>query len=154
MLNIQKIIVPVDFSKHTDGLVTFAIDVAEKLGGKVTFLHVAQRVTDGAEYFDVNPTSLTVANEELFTQAQKMMNSLVEKFVSTCAGCVGVTLRGDVADAIVDYVRNEKADLVIIGTHGYKGIQKIVMGSVTSRVMRNASCPILVHNPYKGQRNV
>lgn len=152
MQNIQQIIVPVDFHKHTEGLVDFAIDIANKLGGKITFLHVAQSVMESTDYFDVYPESLAIANDELYAQAQKQMQTLLRKKESSSPGCTGEVLKGDVVESIIDYIKYRKGDMIIIGTHGYKGIQKIMMGSVANRVLRRASCPILVFNPYKGER--
>jgi nucleotide-binding universal stress UspA family protein len=52
-------------------------------------------------------------------------------------------------DTIVDTARGEEADLIIIATHGTKGLEKILLGSVTERVLQQAPCPVLTMNPYK-----
>jgi nucleotide-binding universal stress UspA family protein len=151
MKNMENIVVPIDFYQHTEGLLEFAEEIAKKLGGRVTFLHVAERIATESNYFDVYPPSFAAVNAELLEQARTKMAELVEKHQASCAGCQGVVLEGDVADAIVDYVKKNGADLVIIGTHGYRGIQKILLGSVADRVLKRAACPILVFNPYKGE---
>ncbi len=152
MQNIQQIIVPVDFHQHTDELVAFAMGIANKLEAKLTFLHMAEYIVEVTSYPDVYPTSFTVVDEEIFAHAQKKMAALVAKNRSACPGCDGVVLRGNVADGIVDYVKDKTIDLIVMGTHGAKGIEKIMLGSVAERVLKRASCPILVFNPYKGER--
>ena len=152
MQNIQQIIVPVDFHQHTDELVAFAMMIANKLAAKLTFLHVSEHIVEVASYSDVYPTSFAVIDEELFGYAQKKMAELVAKNKSICPGCDGVVLRGNVADGIVDYVKDKASDLIVMGTHGAKGIEKILLGSVAERVLKRASCPILIYNPYKGER--
>ena len=152
MQNIQQIIVPVDFHQHTDELVDFALNIASKLEAKLTFLHVVEHIAEIAGYSDVYPASFTEIDEEIFGIAQKKMSALVEKSKGGCPGCDGVVLRGDVADCIVEYVQEKESGLIVMGTHGAKGIEKILLGSVAERVLKRASCPILVFNPYKGER--
>lgn len=153
MQNIQKIIVPVDFYQHTEGLVAFAIGITNKLEGEITFLHVTESVAGGgADYFDAYPASFSAVNDELFAQAQIKMAALVDRSKDACPGCSGAVLKGDVVESIIDYAKDKNCDMIIIGTHGYKGIQKILMGSVADRVLKRAPCPILIFNPYKGER--
>ncbi len=52
-------------------------------------------------------------------------------------------LDGDVASAIVDTARNEQVDLIVMSTHGYSGLTRWVLGSVTEKVLRTASCPVI-----------
>ena len=51
-------------------------------------------------------------------------------------------------DSIVAYAKEKEADLIIIGTHGRKGIEKIMLGSVAERVIKHAPCPTLIYNPH------
>ena len=152
MQNIQQIIVPVDFHQHTDDLVAYAVGIASRLGAQLTFLHVAERIAEMAITADVYPASFVALNDELFAYAQKKMEALVEDNKGACPGCTGVVVQGEVADSIVDYVKGKESDLIIIGTHGAQGIEKVMLGSVAERVLKRASCPILVYNPYKGER--
>lgn len=152
MQNIKQIIVPVDFHQHTEDLAEFAIGIANKLDAKPTFIHVATNIVEMATYTDVYPTSFEAVDKELLGFAQTKMNALVEKSKGACPGCAGQVLRGEAADAIVDYVNGIEDALLIMGTHGAKGIEKIMLGSVAERVLKRASCPILVFNPYKGER--
>jgi nucleotide-binding universal stress UspA family protein len=59
-----------------------------------------------------------------------------------------IVLMGDVSEQIVDYATEIQADLIIMGTHGYKGLEKIMFGSVADKVVRSALCPVTTINPY------
>jgi len=150
MLNIQRILVPVDFNRHSNDIAEYALDIAKKLDAKPTFLHVVEHFAKIAGYTEGCPTCLTDAYEELYGRAQKMMTALLENK----SGCSGVVLRGegDAADDIIKYTKEQGVGLIIIGTHGAKGIEHVLLGSVAERVLKGASCPILVFNPYKGER--
>lgn len=152
MQNIEQIFVPVDFHQHTAELADFAIGIANKFGAKLTFLHVVGHVSEAGLYLDEYRTTFATLDEELFGQAKKKMDELVAKSQASCPGCSGLVLRGEAADGIVDYVNDKANGLIVMGTHGAKGIEKIMLGSVAERVLKRASCPILVFNPYKGER--
>jgi nucleotide-binding universal stress UspA family protein len=55
---------------------------------------------------------------------------------------------GDVAEQITEYAGELAADMIVMGTHGYKGLEKIMFGSVADKVVRSAPCPVLTINPY------
>ncbi len=83
------------------------------------------------------------------THAKSKMDALVAKSKKTWMGCSGQVERGDVVDTIVDSVRKEEIDLIIIGTHGAKGLEKILLGSVAERVVKRAPCSALLFKPKK-----
>ena len=146
MQTISHIIVPVDFSKNTDKLVEFAMYVAGKFSAKITFFHVSE--TYGG-YAGFAHTSTDEAEKELRAYSEQKMNNLVEDNKENCSDCSGKVVNGDTVDEILDFAKNEKADLILIGTHGAKGLEKILLGSVAERVVKNAPCPTLTYNPYK-----
>ena len=149
MKEIRQVIVPVDFEQHTDQLAEFAIGLANKLGAKVTFVHVVQ---EGEYYSDYDSSSFEEFEARIQNNAEKKMAALREKNKTSCTGSTGVLLSGDTVDCIVAYARDQEVDLIIMATHGSKGIEKILLGSVTDRVLKRAHCPTLVFNPYRGER--
>ncbi len=149
MQSIQKIIVPVDFHTHTNDLAEFAIGIANKLEAKITFVHTIEYALS---YLDYSPESFKDLNANITAHAEEKMAALVAKSKSACPECEGIVLNGDVADTIVSYANDNAIDMIIIGTHGAQGIEKVLLGSVAERVVKRASCPTLVFNPYKGER--
>lgn len=147
MEKVQNIIVSVDFYQHTQKLVDFSIDLANRLDGKITFIHVLEKVLP---YYDYSPESYKAFDDKLIAHAENKMEVLVDKVKGTLPETEGIVLRGEVVDSIVTYAKDKKADLIIMGTHGSKGIEKILLGNVAERVLKRAPCPVLMFNPYKG----
>jgi len=149
MEGIRSMIVPVDFGSHAEKLADFACYMANKLNAKPTFVHVVRTVPDVTD-FDAE-ISAQLEGQILLLAEQKMtafMKAIKKKFLE----CEGDILRGDIVDAIIAYAKEKNADLIVISTHGAKGIEKILLGSVADRVIKGAPCPILVFNPFKNER--
>ena len=149
MKEIRQVVVPVDFHQHTLDLAEFATNIANKLGGKVTFVHVIELI----EYYqEIATASASDISADLKAKAESKMNELVTKCKPSTPDCSGIVLLGDIADTIVEFAQSQEADLIVIGTHGARGVEKILLGSVAERVLKRAHCPTLVFNPYKGER--
>jgi nucleotide-binding universal stress UspA family protein len=149
MQEIRQIIVPVDFHQHTDTLADFALHVAGTLDAKVTFIHVMKHLPDDIDY---TPETRKQLEKSFIVYADKKMAEFVGKMKEKGPGCTGEILQGEVADAIIAYAQEKGADLIVISTHGAQGIQKVLLGSVADRVVKGVHCPILVFNPFKGER--
>lgn len=149
MQDIRRIIVPVDFYQYSNDLAEFAIGIANTLEADLTFVHIAEFIL---KYSDYSPESDKRLDEAIGVYAASKMETLVENSKKTCPGCKGVVLRGVVSDGIVQYARENEIDLIIMATHGAQGIEKILMGSVADRVLKRSPCPVLIFNPYKGER--
>jgi nucleotide-binding universal stress UspA family protein len=146
MQEIRRIIVPVDFQKYTEDLADFAIGVAQKLAAEITFFHVVENVVF---YADFVPTNFALNEEEMLIHAKKKMNALVENSKTSWTQCTGQVSRGDVVDSILDYTEDEGLDLVVMGTHGARGIEKILLGSVAERIIKRSKCPVLIFKSPK-----
>jgi len=147
MHKIQQIIVPVDFSPITSKLVDYAIYIAEKLSAKIKFVHVAE-INQGHDMM-LGSSVFGDLKDKIVAASKERMANLLEDNSKSCSDCTGEVLRGDIVEAIIDSASREKADLIIISTHGVKGLEKILLGSVAERVIRKAPCPTLMYNPYK-----
>jgi nucleotide-binding universal stress UspA family protein len=77
------------------------------------------------------------------------MAKLIENNRANNRNCKGEVLLGDIVDEIVKYAKDENADMIVIGTHGAKGLEKILFDSEAERVLKKSDCPCLVMNPYK-----
>lgn len=146
MKEIKTIIVPIDFNEHTHPIVEYAFYIAGKLGAIVKLTHVVERPF---YYGDIEYPSIGPYTEELGKEADKIMQALVEKYKKDFATCEGKVIKGDIAESIIEYAAEEQADLLIIGTHGRRGLEKMWLGSVAERVIKEAPCPTLTCNPYK-----
>ena len=58
-------------------------------------------------------------------------------------------LAGDVGEEVLRYADQKKVQLIVMGTHGYKGLERIMFGSVADKVVKTANCPVMTINPYR-----
>jgi nucleotide-binding universal stress UspA family protein len=146
MKDIRKIIVPVDFQKHTEELADYAIGVADRIGASVTLFHVVENV---AFYADFLPSNFSRQEEQTYDHANKKMRILVEICNRKLTHCTGQVYKGDIVDTILQFTEDEEIDLIVMATHGARGIEKILLGSVAERVIKRAKCPVLVFKSQK-----
>ncbi len=147
MKEITKIVVPVDLDKHTQKLVDFAIYIGKRLSAHISFVHITEFYTTGDMM--LGSPSLEGINKERAERAKVLMENLVEDNKEKYADISSDVFDGDIVDTIVKYAADEQAGLLIIGTHGAKGLEKILLGSVAERVLKRVHCPTLTINPYK-----
>ena len=144
-MEIKKIITPVDFEKNTNKLVEFALYMANQLSAEIVFCHVFEPFATGDMMLG-SPTFVIFENERK-ANAEERMTNLVKDNEAKSLHCSGKVLIGDITDEIVAYAKD--ADMIIMGTHGAKGLEKILLDSVAERVLKRANCPCLIMNPYK-----
>lgn len=153
MLDIAKIIIPVDFHKHTNELTQFALGMANKLGAMPIILHVVDTAALATSFGDAAPEALAQIEGELVGHAKRNMADLVNTSKNVCPACTGHVIEGDIVESIIQFADTEKSiGLIVMGTHGARGIEKILLGSVAERVVKRAPCPVLVFNPYRGKK--
>ncbi len=147
MAEIKKVVVPVDFSSTTNKVVDYAMMVADKLGAEVLFFHAINDF-QGYDMMLVHPSFIGMT-KDLEKESKERINSLVDEYKGREYGVGGDVAIGDAAEEIIKYAQEQNADMIIIGTHGVKGLEKILMGSTAERVVKNAPCPVLIFNPFK-----
>ena len=155
MQNIKSILTPIDFSDNASTIVKAATYIAGTFKAELHLVFVVQNFEDYSGFF-VPPVNLPNLEEELFASAQQQMETYVEenKAMFAAAGVVHVTgkvLSGDVAEEILTYAAKKKVQLIIMGTHGYKGLERIMFGSVADKVVKTACCPVMTINPYRDE---
>jgi len=153
MQEIKTIITPIDFSENADKIAKSAAYVAGKFGARLHLIFVVQNFEDYSGFF-VPPVNLPNLEEELLESAQHRMEEFVEanKEAITAAGVSDLhskVLTGDVSEEILQYVKDHNSNLIIMGTHGYKGLERVMFGSVADKVVKTACCPVLTINPYR-----
>ena len=141
MIRIQKILYPTDFSSYSNQAYFHAVSLAEKHGASLTVLFVynADKTTTPG-----NPASL----EEALAYWQSQLESI--RPVDPTISVRHVLLEGDPADEIVHFGRDAAVDLIVMGTHGRTGLDRLLLGSVAEKVLREANCSVLVVKLPKG----
>lgn len=144
MNEIKKILVPVDFSENSKIVLGSAKYVAEKFGAELLVVFVVQSFDDYSGFF-VPHMPIAKFEEEMIKGAEAKM----ESFLAGDKQLKATVLSGDVEEEIILYAEQEGIDLIIMGTHGYKGFEKIMFGSVAAKVVKSAPCPVMTINPYR-----
>lgn len=149
---IEKVVTPIDFSDNSRIIAESAAYLIGKFGASMHLVFVVQNFEDYSGFF-VPQMTLPSLEGELLEGAETKMASFCGEMMDYCekAGVGELQYKvfmGDVAEQIVQYTLEIEADLIVMGTHGYKGLEKIMFGSVADKVVRSASCPVLTINPY------
>lgn len=134
----QGILVPTDGSPEADPAVEHALDLAERYDAT---LHVLYVVDTNALPLDAHAQLIFEYLEEQGRQSEAdIVDRAEERGVESV---VGEVAEGSPHEAILEYVEDNDIDLVVMGTHGRRGIDRYLLGSVTERVLRGADVPVL-----------
>lgn len=147
MIEIKKLLFPVDLSPVSSKIVPSVIALGEKFDAEIHLLHVAVTMEEIAGAYGPD---LVLGNfkEEVVQSAENELERFERKFLADYPNKRRVVVSGDPIDEIIAYIRAQKIDLVVMGTHGRKGIDKILFGSVADRMVKNSPVPVLTINPY------
>ncbi len=139
--SVSTIVVPVDFSDASETLLRSAINIARAYGASIQALHVYQDV------FSVLSMRTFDLSEEVVENV--MLREIDAKFdqllgaVTTDVPVTRVLRKGETAEEILDFVKEIHADLIVIATNARSSIEQFFIGSITQRIVRYASCPVL-----------
>jgi nucleotide-binding universal stress UspA family protein len=138
----KKILVPVDFSPCSEHALQYARAFAGEFNARLILLHVVEAFP--IDYL-VGFESSRQSSDWLIEQSRKRLKRLARKLTATGA-ITGepIVNFGKPFQEIVQVAKDRGADFIIIATHGYTGLKHIQLGSTTERVVRHASCPVLV----------
>jgi nucleotide-binding universal stress UspA family protein len=148
MKEFRNILFPVDLSESPSKIVPFVQAVSEKFKSKIHLLFVA-RVFDYFTGIYVPAPSITALEKEIIDGAEKRLDEFLEQYFSDCPDTISSVVPGDASDKIINYITSNEIDLIIMGTHGRKGLDKVIFGSVAERVVKTAPVPVMVVNPHK-----
>jgi nucleotide-binding universal stress UspA family protein len=149
MKNIQRILCAVDFAEYSPQVAEYAQTLAERLGAAVHVLYVAPTLSQYVG-FQVAPSSIENFVGEILSGAEQTMENFLQEHF-TDIEVTGHVLTGYAAEEILKYAEENSMDLIIMGTHGRKGIDRILFGSVAERVVKSAHVPVLTVRPESPQ---
>jgi nucleotide-binding universal stress UspA family protein len=143
MIDLQQILVPTDFGVSSQNALNYAVAFAQKFGARIHLLHV---VSDLALFV---PEAVLIVPPQL-PPVEQFQSAAVAALEQTIAG-LGlpeaivhpVVLEGMPFEEIVRFARDKDVDLIVMGTHGHKGLAHLLLGSVAEKVVRYAPCPVL-----------
>jgi nucleotide-binding universal stress UspA family protein len=137
----EKILVPVDFSEHSQNALANAKEIAKSYETKIHLLHIieetihpAYSLSGKSSIFDIVPN----IKEDCERRLKKMISEKIGEEVKTQIHIVS----GQAANEIINFAKNNSMDLIVIATHGLTGLEHLLLGSTTEKVVRMSSCPV------------
>jgi nucleotide-binding universal stress UspA family protein len=139
MFPIAKILLPVDFSERANPAVRFAVPVAKRFDSEIILLHVLP------PYREYGAIEMATVMTDILAVRRKSAEESLAGFLGEALAHLRVRrlmLEGDPAGEIVDCARREEAGLIVMPTHGYGPFRRLLLGSVTAKVLHDADCPV------------
>lgn len=141
----KKILIPVDFSEASENAFDFAVQMAEKTGAELQLVHVI----DVVDMVGMTPMGSGVSAvwldnyvQESMSKAKEKMKKLLDKAPKGIRIDTQVEV-GNIMGTIRDAIKDNEADLVVMGTKGASGMREVLVGSNAEKVVRYAKCPVI-----------
>ena len=141
MTRFQKILVPHDFSEHSDCALDAALELAGELGARIVLVHVFDRPQAMFKPYGILPAEPHIT--ELPKAASDRLQQELDRVTTAGVEAEAQVREGHAFDEILKQIDASGADLVVMGTHGLTGLPHAVLGSVAERVVRLAPCPVM-----------
>ena len=142
-MTLDNVLIPTDFSACADHALNHALEVADRFGAHLHILHVVNEL-DPDWYGITNAQERAVKlREQIKAEARKRLENLVPDKEHDLETTVSLQLSFDVADTINEYVDQRSIDLVVMGTHGRQGLDRLMLGNVADKIIRHAPCPVM-----------
>ena len=138
----KKILVPTDASEYSRRALTLALELARTYQSEIELFHVSY--TPQAYWGYTLSYGITVTQEQLDRNGDLALEATLMGMDTTQVVITKKVDSGHPVTLILDEIKNEKIDLVIMGSHGYGLIAGSVLGSVSQRVLQQAECPVLI----------
>ena len=156
-MNVQTILVPIDYSDEAQQALHWGASLAEKYGAKLLLLHVIPTAVEEVypegggvmaptpSYYEMRAPGLWAKPPLIIDRVDAAQTALHDFACRVLKDTVPVQVQiavGKPADEIVRVAREEKVDLIVMGTHGRTGVRHLLLGSVAEEVTRHAPCPV------------
>ena len=140
---IGKILVPIDFSEHSQKALRYALAFAAQFDAEVTLVHIVEQMVYPGDWMYPPLAVSDFANEK--------REQMIERLRALDAGS-GIKTQhmvrlGRAWQEVTEIAREQKSDLIILATHGYTGLKHALLGSVAEKIVRHAPCPVLSVRP-------
>jgi nucleotide-binding universal stress UspA family protein len=141
-MEIKGILFPTDFSEGSSQALQHAVDLTKKYGAKLYVVHVIYDVAKGTGWY-VPHVSMDQMYKDIQEGAQKELEKFGVAELSELKNIERTVLTGVPHEEVMNFAKKNKIDLIIMGTHGRKGIDRILFGSTAAQIVRFAPCPVL-----------
>lgn len=146
MAQINKILCSVDFAEYSPIIADYANTLGQAFNAELHVVYVAPTLTQYVG-FQVPPSSIENFVGDIISGAEERMSAFLEENFSGDVSTTGHVLTGYAAEEILNFADENNIDLIVMGTHGRKGIDRILFGSVAERIVKSAHIPVLTLRP-------
>lgn len=150
MIPYQKIVVTLDGSALAEAALAHAEALAVPAAAELTLLRVVPNLAEeirAAEPLLLGFKRLDVQQQKLVDEATHWLQRHVEQLQHRHVNAQAAVEVGQAAEKIVEYTQAHSTDVLVMSTHGYSGVQRWLVGSVATKVMMAAPCPVLLVRP-------
>ena len=146
-MQLNKILCAVDLSDHSRQVAQYAAMLAKATGAHLMVIYTAPSLSQYVG-FHVPPSTIENFVGEIVSGAEKSMETFIEENFAGLEVSSKVLI-GYAAEEIINRANEEDVDMIVMGTHGRKGIDRILFGSVAEKVVKNANQPVLTIRPAR-----
>ena len=148
MIEIKNILFPFDLRESSLKLLPHVVSISEKYNSVIRLMHVIEDISKWGGFY-IPHIPLELYQQEAEQAAEKFMEKICEQKLKGNTNLKKMVLSGDPGTEILKTIESEPIDLVIMGTHGFKGLTRTIFGSVAEKVVKESAAPVLVINPNK-----
>ncbi len=142
MMEIKRILFPTDFSEGSADAIPFVVDMTKHYGAKLYILHVMHDIAKATGWY-VPHMNMDELYRDMEASARKELERCCLEELRLYKDIERVVLQGVSHEEILKFANSHDIDLIIIGTHSRKGLEKVLFGSTADKVVKNARCPVL-----------
>jgi nucleotide-binding universal stress UspA family protein len=146
MINFEKILFPCDLTENASKIMPYVRSISDKYESRIYLLFV---VEDLPLFHPIPYVSMGWNQEKILADAEKAVDQFCNENLQDCPGFQKLIVSGDPAPAILKTIESKDIDLVIMGSHGRKGLQETIFGSVAENVLKKSPVPVLTVNPHR-----
>jgi len=151
VFEIKRILFACDLTEYASKILHYVISLAEKYDSEIYVMHVVQDLKYCGNVY-LHYDFLNVGETEIFHSAEKALTTFCQTYFHGCTHVHKKIVSGMPSTEIIKTIKEEAIDLVVMGSHGYTGIEHTIFGSVAENVMKKSTVPVLVVNPYRYSR--
>jgi nucleotide-binding universal stress UspA family protein len=142
MMEIKSILFPTDFSEGSSQALQYAVDMTKKYGARLYVVHVIYDIAKATGWY-VPHVSMDQMYKDIEEGAKKELERFGVEELSGLKNLERSVVMGVPHEEIINFAKKNKIDIIVMGTHGRKGIDRILFGSTAAQVVRFAPCPVL-----------
>ena len=140
-MEITDILYPTDFSEGSKSAAPYARSMAEKYGARLHLLHVVYDIATDTAW--IGPLNMESIYADVKKGAEEELDRIAGKHLKGLENIKQVVVIGRPFKEIISYAEKNNVGMIVMGTHGIKGIEGVLFGSTANRVVKRAPCPVL-----------